>query len=850
MEAGVKKAQRGKSPGPSGWRFEHVKAAFSSSEGREAVRTILNAIAHGSFGVTAEDDYSLVTGARFLAMKRDPNATKIRPIAVGECLRRLAGSCLVRKLRPAINHACLKGKNLAFAKDGSCIGHKAVSLLLQEHPDWLLVETDLADAFQHASREDMLHALHANSTLRKFLPLFLNLYDCDARLFYEDVAVLRSEEGCQQGCPLGTVLFCLSVAEHIERVAAVFPDVEIIGLADDYRFLGPKQQALDAAQMYLQLVQTAGHVSQVEKAKVFSLSAKALADAATEAHPLFQQMKVVPASDGLVVLGAPIGSDDWCRDWLWHKVQDIQVHLDAVTELGRHAHPNAAQCAWLILRWSASTRFGHLLRSVPPMVIKPAAEAVDDAVSACFASLLDPHLSLPADVHQRCLEQAVLPVCEGGMGLQCCEMTRHHAYVAAWGDCARFIRLDSNSFPHLTPLMQDIETSRAPALRAVVAAWRVLERGLTIPCPEDPTLDPIRNGLVCLKMKLGEQVRGLSTLGWTSPQAQKRLATALLEAHIHQAWTLSKCDRDRRRRIACSGKEAAWVVAIPSRPKYCLLNSEWRDAIAFRLGVPLPSLRSGPVDCDCHHASHERTAFLARNSGVKRYRNGAPRTSTRRGNRRRLPAPVDANGEHDQRCPSAYKLGRHNTVQYWLRKLLHTAGLVVEQASVRELRRDSTDPSRKQADLLVRGLHGATQETLLDIGITHSTIDTYLNNQSMWKHGDAANHYARRKERQYSRLIAANNLDYDYYSFGLESYGAFGTSTWKLINEACDPHTHPLADGDYSAWGNPDPKRDFILTIGFALQRGNARMIQKAAQRRATNADKYNCRLSSSSDEE
>ena len=61
------------------------------------------------------------------------------------------------------------------------------------------------------------------------------------------------------------------------------------------------------------------------------------------------------------------------------------------------------------------------------------------------------------------------------------------------------------------------------ALRAVVAAWRVLERGLTIPCPEDPT----RNGLVCLKMKLGEQVRGLSTLGWTSPHAHKRLANAM-----------------------------------------------------------------------------------------------------------------------------------------------------------------------------------------------------------------------------------------------------------------------------------------------------------------------------------
>ncbi|MEC9253697.1 MAG: hypothetical protein VX863_02490, partial [Candidatus Thermoplasmatota archaeon] len=73
-----------------------------------------------------------------------------------------------------------------------------------------------------------------------------------------------------------------------------------------------------------------------------------------------------------------------------------------------------------------------------------------------------------------------------------------------------------------------------------------------------------RNGLVCLKMKLGEQVRGLSTLGWTSPQAQKRLATALLEAHIHQAWTLSKCDRDRRQGGRMGGRHPQPAEILPA----------------------------------------------------------------------------------------------------------------------------------------------------------------------------------------------------------------------------------------------------------------------------------------------
>ena len=121
-----------------------------------------------------------------------------------------------------------------------------------------------------------------------------------------------------------------------------------------------------AAADYLQLVEARGHVSQTEKAKAYSPCAQVLARPAVRAHPLFRAMQVVPPEQGLEVLGAPIGSDRWCRRWLARNVVDTSKHFRAVQELARHAHPHAVQAAWLLLRYSAGTRCQHLLRMLRP----------------------------------------------------------------------------------------------------------------------------------------------------------------------------------------------------------------------------------------------------------------------------------------------------------------------------------------------------------------------------------------------------------------------------------------------------------------------------------------------------
>ena len=80
------------------------------------------------------------------------------------------------------------------------------------------------------------------------------------------------------------------------------------------------------------------------------------------------------------------------------------------------------------------------------------------------------------------------------------------------------------------------------------------------------------------------------------------------------------------------------------------------------------------------------------------------------------------------------------------------------------------------------------------------------------------------------RLRPTSHPPYEAVTFG--TFGSFGTGTWDVISKACDPSTHPKARDDLNPWNAPGPRRDFILSLGFALQRANSRMLRDADRRR------------------
>ena len=107
----------------------------------------------------------------------------------------------------------------------------------------------------------------------------------------------------------------------------------------------------------------------------------------------------------------------------------------------------AAQFAFIVLRYCASTKISFLLRTAPPNLIEDAALAHDNLIADCLSAMLDPaHPSVlnEGPFANAAYGQAALPVQLGGLGLGSAQVTSAPAFLASWVDLLRF-HMYSNS---------------------------------------------------------------------------------------------------------------------------------------------------------------------------------------------------------------------------------------------------------------------------------------------------------------------------------------------------------------------------------------------------------------------
>ena len=162
---------------------------------------------------------------------------------------------------------------------------------------------------------------------------------------------------------------------------------------------------------------------------------------------------------------------------------------------------------------------------------------------------------------------------------------------------------------------------------------------------------------------------------------------------------------------------------------------------------------------------------------------------------------------------------------------LASNGIHVSNSKTSELRRedDPFDHSRRKGDLTATGLFddGAT---ILDVGITHPTIDSSVSSLSSKVRATGANAYAATKDRRANKIIEEKGLNIGFKAVTFGTYGAFGTATHKLIATATANTPCPA----YSPWVRPTPKQHAYLLFGFTLARANARMLINAASKRSS----------------
>ena len=413
-------------------RCEHLKVWLSNKDVfQDQLMPIMQAMADGSMPESCLQFF----GDSMLVLIDKPDGG-IRPIALLECLRNLVGRLVLRGVMDDLR-ASLKQFQLAVGIKGGveAVIH-GVRGVLEQCPEWGLLQVDFENMFNEISRDGVLNAVMRRCP--RALPFVRALYCREStislRVSKEQVIAFfcESQQGVFQGDALGTALACCLLADFQDALKQHMDDNNFdlvqLAIADDLSILGDPA-ALQCAYGFITSKAPSKRSGLVapepwalkcreSKCKLYRPRGlgcfdDAVAPGGTQgAYPIHASVERCP--DGVRCVGAPVGSAAFCESFC----QELVTEKYAV-RLQRIAKFPDTQSALLFLRFCHVTRFVFVTRTTPPSLAAAAAEQMDastrDALDHILGLASQPGYMLDAQDWA----QAQLSIKAGGLGLWC-----------------------------------------------------------------------------------------------------------------------------------------------------------------------------------------------------------------------------------------------------------------------------------------------------------------------------------------------------------------------------------------------------------------------------------------------
>jgi hypothetical protein len=312
---------------------------------------------------------------------------------------------------------------------------------------------DGVNGFNAIKRQAVIDAVHerwpegdtfVNTLYGHASPCFFSFSDGEGN---RRIRVILSVEGTRMGCPLGSFGFDLAMAHFVyDKLFAEFKKQAIIrALTDDLipAFKPPLEDSYAAwEEVYNNIAlfwdrydSYAGPIGIVRNLKK---SALLLPNDAPE--PLYREragrIVLVPRRDGLVVSGAPIGTDAF-RDKHAEGVADRAIiRVGQIMTLAL-ADPHVT---WRLLGLCANRALDYYMRVAPPRVTLPHAKRFDTRMQEARDELLCPGGSSPkadTDTVRRSQSLSCLPFKRGGLGHIKATDRAPSAYLASFMNALR-----------------------------------------------------------------------------------------------------------------------------------------------------------------------------------------------------------------------------------------------------------------------------------------------------------------------------------------------------------------------------------------------------------------------------
>ncbi|KAJ9435656.1 hypothetical protein DIPPA_16562, partial [Diplonema papillatum] len=277
-----------------------------------------------------------------------------------------------------------------------------------------MLKVDLRNAFNCVHREAFLREVE--DRLPEIWPWVKWCYGGSSKLFTKGREI-SSEEGAQQGDPLGPLLFSLAIAPIIKQIKAeTGVDLSLFYLDDGF-FAGDSECILKAFKKFERACLKIGLKVARDKCEWIMLDESLSRDPQDWGFPKDTKMRKGDAFD---FLGAPIGSDQHCAAFLGKKVEELKATFRMLRKM------EDKQAAYCLLR--ACDSFGKMvyyMRAVPGTGVRKTFRKFDALVKDAMEDICELGFS------DRSWKQAKLAIRLGGLGLRSTEEHHVSASIAA-----------------------------------------------------------------------------------------------------------------------------------------------------------------------------------------------------------------------------------------------------------------------------------------------------------------------------------------------------------------------------------------------------------------------------------
>ena len=371
-----------------GWSTDHIQdLLYYHPAATSGFFIFLQLITNGQIATTTKD--LLYKGRGIALIQKD----KIRPIIIQCPFHKTASHILVKNLKSKLIEICGNKQLGSPISGGIEIVIHTIRLILELNTDFVIIKTDIKNAFNELSREAIINAV--NEQANEILPYVHNLLNEPSEVIFNDkknnvCAQISQSVGVPQVSPSSGPLFNITQANILKTIEANNPNITIISIHDDHYILGKLQYALPALEMFDLEFEKLNLKRQQSKSKIFHPNYDFNEN---EIHTISQHnLQIIPSSDGIHVAGAPIGSPSFVTEHLSETVHNIKQQLAKyidITQSQFSSKKHDSQTLHAIMRKCISSQFTYLLRCCKPSDSKNAAEHLDEALFTFFIHCID-----------------------------------------------------------------------------------------------------------------------------------------------------------------------------------------------------------------------------------------------------------------------------------------------------------------------------------------------------------------------------------------------------------------------------------------------------------------------------